>query len=113
MASVRTNQIGNNFNIAKLKLFHRGNPAAHAEGEHHETQTTPPAAFLIALLLAGSAGVASAATMAASPPDSWLGYMVDQVECAFGNQSACMALENGGSGEVHTDNPGDPSVTNK
>lgn len=73
----------------------------------------PPPAFLIALLLANSVGVASAATTAASPPESWFGYMADQVECAFGNQSACMALEKGGSGEVHTDNPGDPTVNNK
>lgn len=100
--------------VTASSLFHCGNPAANSEGVHHESQTTPPpAAFLIALLLAGSAGVASAATTAESPPDSWFGYMVDQVECALGYQSACMALENGGSGEVHTDNPGDPTVNNK
>lgn len=74
--------------------------------------TSSPAAFLIALLLAGSAGVASAATTAESPPDSWFGYMVDQVECALGNQSAWMALENGGSGGVTTDTTTNPTIKN-
>ena len=65
------------------------------------------------MLLAASAGVAGAATGNTSSSNSWFGYMVNQVECAFGSQSACMAVANSGPGVVSPDAIGDPMIKNK
>jgi hypothetical protein len=92
-------------------LFHRGNPAANTEGEHHETQITPPATLLIALVLACSAGAASAATIGTS--GSWLGGMEQMMmACIGGNSVACLAADGGGM--VSTDGGGSaPTITNQ
>ena len=91
-------------------LFHHGNPAANPEGEHHETQTIPPATLLIALVLARSAGAASAATATSS--GSWFTQAEQLImACVSGNSFACMAAA-GGTGTVTPDDPGDPMIKN-
>jgi hypothetical protein len=92
-------------------LHHCGNPAAHTEGEHHETQIYPPRVLLIAFVLAGSAGAASAATATSS--GSWFteaGQLI--MACASGNSVACMAA-GGGAGTVNPDTVTNPTIINK
>jgi len=106
-----SNSPGNTKPLTDFSPLRRGNPAASTEGEHHETQTTPPATLLIALVLACSAGAASAATATSS--GSWFTQAEQLImACASGNSFACMAAA-GGTGTVSPDGNGNPTVNNK